>query len=126
MLSDVEFWLSFRVTITPSPDTSVSPIKILFFFNSSSFSVDPTGKFILDNYGRYGVFHGVNVVNKEPPYIPTTDAFDVKHSVSAEDIKYMKHLGFNLVRLGVEWEAVEKKEGEYDDEYLKNVTKLIN
>ena len=101
-------------------------ILSLVIISISSFSVDPTGKFILDNYGRYGVFHGVNVVNKEPPYIPTTDAFDVKHSVSAEDIKYMKHLGFNLVRLGVEWEAVEKKEGEYDDEYLKNVTKLIN
>lgn len=93
---------------------------------SNQFSVDPTGKFILDKAGRPSIFHGVNVVNKEPPYIPSTEYFDVKHSVSKEDIVFMKHLGFNLVRLGVEWEAVEKVEGQYDDEYLVNVTKLIN
>ena len=38
----------------------------------------------------------------------------------------MKHLGFNSVRLGVIWEAVEKAPGVYDDEYLDKVEQIIN
>ena len=34
--------------------------------------------------------------------------------------------GFNLVRLGVMWEAVERTEGAYDDTYLEKVEALIN
>ena len=30
----------------------------------------------------------------------------------------MKEGGFNFVRLGVMWEAVEQVEGQYDDAYL--------
>lgn len=34
--------------------------------------------------------------------------------------------GFNLVRLGVMWEAVERTEGVFDMEYLAEVNELIN
>ena len=34
--------------------------------------------------------------------------------------------GFNFVRLGVMWEAVEKSEGIFDTEYLAEVNDLIN
>lgn len=34
--------------------------------------------------------------------------------------------GFNFVRLGVMWEAVERSPGVYDDEYLAKVTDLVN
>ena len=42
LLSAVTVLLSFSVTITPSPVTSVNPINILFFFNSASFSSEPS------------------------------------------------------------------------------------
>lgn len=38
----------------------------------------------------------------------------------------MKEWGFNFVRLGVMWEAVEQQEGVYDDAYLDQVEVLIN
>ena len=34
--------------------------------------------------------------------------------------------GFNFVRLGVMWEAVERQQGIYDDAYLQKVNDLIN
>ena len=81
----------------------------------------------MDNYGRYSIFHGGNVVVKLPPYLPTLDVFDYQFSLNTkEDLETMKRLGFNSIRLGVIWEAVEKKPGEYDMDYLNKVEQIIN
>ena len=109
--------------------------KIFFSFfilfsliiSTSQFSIDPTNRFILDNYGRYSIFHGGNVVVKLPPYLPTLDKFDYQYSLNTPlDLETMKRLGFNSVRLGVIWEAVEKAPGVYDMDYLDQVEKIIN
>ena len=93
----------------------------------SSFSIDDSKSFILDNDGRYSVFHGVNVVIKLPPYLPDLDKFDPFFSLNTPyDFKIMKKMGFNMVRLGVIWEAVEKEPGVYDMEYLEKVEEIIN
>ncbi len=68
----------------------------------------------------------VNVVYKLPLYIPDTDKFDTLYSLSKEDIKIMKELYFNFVRLGINWESVEKEEGKYDMEYLNKMEEIIN
>ena len=65
------------------------------------------------------LLHGVNVVYKVPPYIPDTQTFDPQKSLTAEDIANLKKWGFNFVRLGVMWEAVETEPGVYDWRYLK-------
>ena len=65
------------------------------------------------------LLHGVNVVYKVPPYIPDTQSFDSQKSLTAEDIANLKKWGFNFVRLGVMWEAVETEPGVYDWDYLK-------
>ena len=93
----------------------------------SSFSIDDSKSFILDNDGRYSVFHGVNVVVKLPPYLPDLDKFDPYFSLNTPyDFQIMKKMGFNMVRLGVIWEAVEKEPGVYDMEYLEKVEEIIN
>ena len=93
----------------------------------SSFSIDDSKNFILDNEGRYSIFHGANVVIKLPPYLPDLDKFDPYMSLNTEyDFQVMKKLGFNSVRLGVIWEAVEKESGVYDMEYLDKVEEIIN
>jgi len=104
-------------------------LLVLFAFITSiaSFSIDSTKSFILDNEGRYSVFHGVNVIIKLPPYLPDLDKFDPLNSLNTEyDLKTMKKMGFNMVRLGVIWEAVERQPGVYDMEYLKKVEEIIN
>jgi len=39
---------------------------------------------------------------------------------------YLQAWGVNFVRLGVMWEAVERKPGQFDVEYLDKVNDLIN
>jgi endoglycosylceramidase len=47
-------------------------------------------------------------------------------SLNDQDIKNLKEIGTNLVRLGVMWESVETAPGVYDDEYLSKINDLIN
>ena len=102
-------------------------ILLAFATAINSFSIDSTKSFILDNEGRYSVFHGVNVIIKLPPYLPDLDKFDPLNSLNTEyDLKTMKKMGFNMVRLGVIWEAVERQPGVYDMDYLQKVEEIIN
>ena len=43
-----------------------------------------------------------------------------------KDLETMRRLGFNSVRLGVIWKAVEKEPGVYDYEYLNTIENIIN
>ena len=75
----------------------------------------------VDAEGRSVLFHGVNVVYKVDPYIPSTGDFDPQNSLNDEDIANLVKWGQNFVRLGVMWEAVERSEKQYDDAYLDKV-----
>lgn len=55
---------------------------------------------IVDETGRARVFHGVNAVMKTAPYYPTPE------SLNETDAQNLASWGFNMVRLGVLWEAV--------------------
>jgi len=78
-----------------------------------------------DVHGRQMIFHGVNVVYKVPPYIPDQKVFDSQASFAEEDMDNLQKWGFNIVRLGVMWEAVETAPGVYNHTYLDEVNELI-
>jgi endoglycosylceramidase len=101
-------------------------ICYLFFICVNSFRINKEQNSFVDNEGRTLVLHGVNVVYKLPPFIPITDTFDPLWSLSQEDMVYLKQFGFNLVRLGVTWESVERSEGQYDMDHLEKMEKIIN
>ena len=46
-------------------------------------------------------------------------------SLTDEDMIQLKQWGTNIVRLGVIWEAVEKKPGIYDFEYLDEIESIV-
>lgn len=71
------------------------------------------------------ILHGVNVVYKIPPYIPEQTKFDSQSSLTDEDISNLTNWGFNFVRLGVMWEAVEKSPKQFDAAYLKEIDALV-
>ena len=81
---------------------------------------------LLDSYGRGVVYHGVNVAYKVPPYLPSTTTYSPQDSLSSEDISNLVSWGFNLVRLGIFWEAAETSVGVYNYTYLSQVNTLIN
>ena len=57
------------------------------------------------------IFHGVNVVPKEAPYIP--------QNIDADNFTELKNLGLNGIRLGLSWIGAEPTEGNYDENYFK-------
>ena len=80
----------------------------------------------IDSFNRTIIYHGVNAVYKLPPYIPQNDTFDPYLSITDKDIDNLVDWGFNVVRLGVMWEAVEPYEGVYNDTYMLEIKHLIN
>ena len=48
--------------------------------------VNPETRFFEDEFGRTVLFHGVNVVYKVAPFIPSNGEFDPQKSLNAEDI----------------------------------------
>jgi endoglycosylceramidase len=92
----------------------------------SSISINQQLRMPVDDYGRALILHGVNAVYKQSPYLPLAEGFDPEYSLSEIDIEYLLAYGFNLVRLGVLWEAVEVAPGVYNQTYLKAVETLVN
>ena len=88
-------------------------------------AVNPETRQLIDEHGRSVLLHGVNIVYKVDPYIPSDKAFNKDDSLNDEDIAILKNWGMNFVRLGVMWEAVERTQGVYDFNYLAKVDSLI-
>ena len=81
-------------------------------------SVGAGGAFI-DACGRTRVFHGVNTVQKSPPYIPSSDFSRDGNSLSAADAALYASLGLNVLRLGIMWAgAAPHARGAYNSTYL--------
>ncbi len=70
------------------------------------------GRWIVDAEGRVVVTHGQNRVEKRAPYLPSAAGFD------EADAAFLAAEGYNSVRLGVIWTAVEPAPGRYDEAYL--------
>jgi endoglycosylceramidase len=77
------------------------------------------GRWITDASGRVVILHGVNMVYKRPPYAPDETGF------GADDARFLKREGYDNVRLGVIYAAVEPQPGVYDDAYLDRIARTV-
>jgi endoglycosylceramidase len=75
-----------------------------------SFLSSPGGPYLYDADGRIVLLHGVNVVYKHAPYIAYPDP-GKPWNFGVKDAQEMQNLGFNVVRLGIEWQALEPGSG---------------
>jgi endoglycosylceramidase len=74
-----------------------------------------SGRWITDADGRVVILHGANMVFKRPPYDPASGGF------GEDDAAFLERHGFNTVRLGLIYKAVEPSAGVYDDAYIDSV-----
>jgi endoglycosylceramidase len=81
--------------------------------------VGHAGRWITDARGRVLIVHGINMVYKLPPYYPKVIGF------GNDDAAFLARIGFNAVRLGVIWKAVEPRPGVYDDGYLNQIASTV-
>jgi endoglycosylceramidase len=75
-----------------------------------TFLSSPGGPYIYDADNRTVILHGVNVVYKHAPYIAYPDP-GKPWNFDDTDASRMQALGFNVVRLGIEWQALEPGSG---------------
>jgi endoglycosylceramidase len=64
--------------------------------------------------------HGINMVYKRPPYAPDAVGF------GDDDAAFLASEGFNVIRLGVIYTAVEPSPGVYDDGYLDRIRATVD
>eukprot|EP00929_Paragymnodinium_shiwhaense_P046127 TRINITY_DN23495_c0_g1_i1.p1 TRINITY_DN23495_c0_g1~~TRINITY_DN23495_c0_g1_i1.p1 ORF type:complete len:832 (+),score=141.29 TRINITY_DN23495_c0_g1_i1:100-2595(+) len=77
--------------------------RLEFGGTMSWIKTDPFSHHFVDELNRTRIFHGVNVVFKQPPFVPDADTWDPFHSFTERDAKDLRHWGFNVIRLGVMW-----------------------
>jgi endoglycosylceramidase len=77
------------------------------------------GRWITDAQGHVVVLHGTNMVYKLAPYYPQAIGF------GPSDAAFLKRIGFDAVRVGVLWQAVEPQPGVYDDAYLRHIAQTV-
>jgi endoglycosylceramidase len=58
------------------------------------------------------ILHGINMVAKRPPYLPSALGF------GRDDARFLARNGFNTVRLGLIYGAVAPHPGQYDGDYV--------
>lgn len=78
------------------------------------------GRWLTDPSGRVVILHGVSMVAKRPPYLPSSLGFD------EEDARFLARQGLRVVRFGVIWKGVEPAPGKYDDRYLDQVESAVD
>jgi endoglycosylceramidase len=88
--------------------------------------VDVNRKRLVDDRGHERLFHGVNVISKQAPYLPRTDSFSVEDSLAESDIADMRDMGFNVVRLLVALPGVMPERGVINATYLDEVAKIVD
>eukprot|EP00937_MAST-01D_sp_MAST-1D-sp2_P001081 g1081.t1 len=92
----------------------------------SRIKVDRDTHFFVDEDGRARFFHGVNAVEKIPPFHPVLDGFDPVRSLSPIDAANLARWGFNVVRLGVMWQAVvPDATGQVNATFLASVARIV-
>ncbi|MEA2273039.1 MAG: endoglycosylceramidase, partial [Solirubrobacteraceae bacterium] len=82
---------------------------------ATTLPLNHAGRWITDADGRAVVLHGVNMVSKRTPYAPDAVGF------SEDDAAFLEKEGYNAVRLGLIYKAVEPAPGRYDDAYLDRI-----
>jgi endoglycosylceramidase len=78
------------------------------------------GRWITDAQGRVVNLHGINMVYKRAPYAPDATGF------GDDDAAFLAAEGFDAVRLGVIYKAVEPEPGVYDDAYLDRIRSTVD
>jgi aryl-phospho-beta-D-glucosidase BglC (GH1 family) len=94
--------VQYQCSSAPSSQTSAPGVP--------SFLTSPGGPYLYDANNRVVLLHGVNVVYKHSPYIAYPDP-GKPWDLSASDAARMQSLGFNIIRLGIEWQALEPGSG---------------
>lgn len=102
--------------------TLASPLGVPATENNvalSRLTLSTDRRFFVSAEGNTTVLRGVNLVSKTEPY--TYQAM----GIDEEDVKLIRQMGLNVVRLGINWAAIEPKPGSYDSKYIEKYFETV-
>ncbi len=105
--------------LTTDGSSVVAPPAALAMAPGPTMPLGHAGRWMTDADGRVVVLHGLNQVYKVPPYEPSADGF------GDDDAAFLAANGFNAMRVGVIWAAVEPQPLSYDDNYLTSIAQTV-
>lgn len=83
------------------------------------------GTSLVDEYGRERIFYGINVCDKGL-YSPDEKKRNYSYEWNEDMLVAFRKQGYNLIRLGITWEAVEPERGKYNEEYIDAVKGMLD
>nr|MBA3327631.1 cellulase family glycosylhydrolase [Solirubrobacterales bacterium] len=89
-------------------------------FAAPAGALDHAGRWITDRDGRVVILHGMNMVYKRPPYHPQAVGF------GDDDAAFLAREGYNTIRVGIVYAAVEPQPGAYDEAYLDRIRETVD
>ncbi|MBQ7100725.1 MAG: hypothetical protein IJN81_03765, partial [Clostridia bacterium] len=84
------------------------------------------GTAFVDKEGRERIFNGVNLCDKGVPTAEDETDRKYTHEYDEKMFRTLAENGFNILRLGTTWEAIEPKPGEYNDEYIEALRRMLD
>jgi endoglycosylceramidase len=96
-------------------------VAVVLVLGASSAAASPVapfshqGRWITDARSRVVIFHGLNMVNKLPPYHPAALGF------GDDDARFLAAAGFDTVRVGIIFKGLEPQPGHFDEHYLARI-----
>ena len=85
--------------------------------------INVSGLSFVDEHGRERIFTGMNIVDKGN-FGDGKYTFSFK--IDDELLTKYKALGFNIIRLGFSWGAMEPAPGKYNDVFLDEIEKIVD
>ena len=122
---EVLFSNNSRVSITNSPATRTYIITIVASANQASKNHKP----ILDTHGREIILRGVNARIEgifDVTFDDGREALEPIPAFSAADTEAMQKLGFNFLRLPINWSAIEPSPNTYSQDYLDAIQNVLD
>ena len=100
----------------------VAPLPAKAAVDPSTTRLHAEGRWLVDSANRVVLLHGVNNVDKDPPYMTLSDGF----TLNDHDAELLAAHGLNTVRLGVEWDGMMPRRAVIDYSYLDRVKAVVD
>jgi endoglycosylceramidase len=82
-------------------------------------AIGTTGSSFTNSAGQVVEMHGSNLVVKVSPYEPAAEGFN------SADAQFLEQNGFNVVRVGIDWAALEPEPGDFNTAYLQSIESTV-
>lgn len=84
--------------------------------------INVNGRNFIDEYDRQRIFNGINYTDKSG----LKYCFINSNEYTELNLRKLSECGFNVIRLGVTWEAIEPEPNKYNEDYIDKIVNFMD